>query len=549
MVGLFDRTVQGTSVAVVLALIGVVEPATEDDRLPKWCCKGCLKGLECAYKLRMLCQDSDRKLREMFSNVEAIVVKEELEADEFNPLEEIAVECKLDVDVLQNDEEGTISEELKLPKLEIMDVAKLEDDQQMQEDIAEATDDMEDNLGADSDVDVENEGQDEKVPDKTSEIKHQKKFAFPDVFKEVPAVGHTCCGCRNKFDYLRDLKAHTKEVHLENKLSNEQLQGKKQCDVCYKVLQSDFAVQCHKQKDKLNFLCKVCGERFQSRKRVCLHHDRIHGPNPVISGPSRVCCACLEQFETKEQLKEHGVVVHLPEKPPPDPSRPFTCNVCYRCYRSDLDLYSHQSRMFKLVKKFMCGQCGMMFRCPGELRDHEVTHTGEKVFQCPKCPKSYCFKESYRKHMASHDMPADKYKCQVCGLCFKTNGGLKQHKPVHTGERPHKCSHCPASYGRISGLKSHMLTHSVQKEQKCPICGKHFKRYSEVNQHVRFYHQKQKPFACFYCSKTYPRKDYRKRHMVSAHPEELRNNPPPAIELFGNPQWVKQKAEEDAIQQ
>ncbi|XP_062535572.1 zinc finger protein 575-like [Armigeres subalbatus] len=108
--------------------------------------------------------------------------------------------------------------------------------------------------------------------------------------------------------------------------------------------------------------------------------------------------------------------------------------------------------------------------------------------------------------------------------------------------RPHKCPHCPASYARTSGLSSHLLSHSVQKLHRCPLCGKEFKRFSECKQHVNFFHHKLKPFPCFFCPRQYPRKDYRKRHMVSAHAEELRNNPLPPVELFGNPRWNELKA-------
>ncbi|XP_019544609.2 gastrula zinc finger protein XlCGF26.1-like [Aedes albopictus] len=543
MVRLFDRRAQETSLAEVLALVGAVEPAKEDDPLPKWCCKSCVKGLEGAYKMRLMCQDSDRKLRDVYmADVEPVAVKEEVDEDEFNPLDELVVESKPDIDGMSDAKEAEVTERLELPKLEILDCGKEEDGEPMEENDVSTTDGVEDCAGVESDVD-EGEAKDEKPPKDTT-TKPTKNPINPDVYDEVPAVGFSCCGCKNKFKTLKELQSHSKEVHLEKKLSTNELKTKKQCDICYKVLRNDFAVQSHQQKEKLNFRCKVCGDLFWSRKRVCLHHDRVHGPNPTIQGPSKICCACLEQFETEEQLKEHSIAVHLPEKPPPNPDRPFVCNICYRCYKSDAQLYGHQSRMLKSIKKHMCVQCGMLFRHPGALQDHESVHTGEKTFQCPKCPKTYAIKESFRKHLAGHTMPEDKYKCETCGICFKTHGGLKQHKPVHTGERPHKCPHCPASYAGYSGIKSHLLTHTVQKSLECPLCRKQFKRYSEVRQHVRFFHQKLKPFACFFCPKQYPRKDYRKRHMVSAHPEELRNNPLPAIELFGNPRWAPQKSEE-----
>nr|XP_029711581.1 zinc finger protein 555-like [Aedes albopictus] len=307
-------------------------------------------------------------------------------------------------------------------------------------------------------------------------------------------------------------------------------------------------VRIHQQKDKLNYRCKVCGDLFWSRKKVCLHYDRVHDPNP--EGPLKVCCACREEFETGEQLKEHSVAVHLPEKPAPDPTRPYACNVCYRSFKSKTLLHAHEFRKLKDAKKHVCIQCGMAFRYPGELKDHEMTHTtGEKVFQCPKCPKAYSNRNAYRKHVASHEVPADKYKCEICRVTLKSLHGLRRHTVQHTGELPHRCPHCPATFAVHAGLNGHLFTHTDKKTLECPICSKQFKRPEEVRKHLKNIHHKQKPFACFFCPKEYARKDRRKQHMLKAHPKKLQSNPLPPIELFGNPWSMRQRTEEAILRE
>ncbi|XP_029711135.1 zinc finger protein 347 isoform X2 [Aedes albopictus] len=535
MVGLFDGQIQGTILAEVLTLVGSVELATKDDRLPKWCCEGCLKALESAYKLRMLCQDSDRKLRDALSTAEeTVVVKQEVDEDSR------VGDGMLDV------EEAVLSESIQLPKLEIMDCLEedeITDDGDGEDDMVEA------DGGADSDVEEAEQDKDEKMSEKVNRPTHGKKPLNPDVFDEVEAVGFKCCGCKVTFNTLNELQAHSKEAHADKKLAIQELQRKKQCDICYKVLYNDLSVRNHQYKDKLNFRCKVCGELFWSRQRVCLHYDRVHGPNPVIKGPSKVCCACLEKFETEEQLRAHSLAVHLPEKPPPDPARPFTCNVCYRCYKSDGLLYSHQSRMLRDTKKHVCAQCGLTFRYPGALEHHRVVHTGEKKFQCTNCPKAYSNWNSFRKHVNNHKVPADKYKCEICGDIFKTNIGLKQHTLQHTGERPHKCPHCSATFTVPSGLRCHLLTHTDEKKLECPICRKKFKRNTALKQHIQYIHHKQRPYVCFFCPNRYQRKHQRKQHMLQVHPKELQSNPLPPIELLGNPWSLRQRTEEDFLRE
>nr|XP_019559839.2 zinc finger protein 557-like [Aedes albopictus]XP_019559841.2 zinc finger protein 557-like [Aedes albopictus] len=564
MVGIFDGQVCSMILAEVLTLVGAVELATEDDQLPKWCCKGCLKALESAYKLRILCQESDRKLRHAsLTDGTAVVVKEEVDEDMLNLVdhdgmlnveEAVVVKEEVDEDLLNlvdqdgmlNVEEGAVSESIQLPKLEIVDCIEEDEIQQMEDGVGMMEDGMkEDNGSADSDeVD---EDQDEKMSIAVNKSNRRKKPLNPNVYDEVEAVGFKCCGCSYIFNTSEELKTHSKEVHADKKLSIQELKHNKQCDICYKVMANNVYVRIHQQKDKLNYRCKVCGDLFWSRQKVCLHYDRVHDPNP--ESPSKVCCGCREEFETGEQLREHSVAVHLPEKPAPDPTRPYACNVCYRSFTSKTLLHAHQFRKLKHTKKHVCIQCGMAFRYPGGLKDHEMTHTGEKVFQCSKCPKAYSNRNTYRKHVASHEMPADKYKCEICGVTLKSLHGLRRHTLQHTGERPHRCPHCPATFAVPAGLKCHLFTHADEKTQECPICKKQFKRQVEVKRHLTYSHHKHKPFACFFCPKRYPRKHCRKQHMLQAHPKELQSNPLPPIELLGNPWSMRQRTEEAILRE
>nr|XP_029711583.1 PR domain zinc finger protein 5-like [Aedes albopictus] len=459
MVGIFDGQVCSMLLAEVLTLVGAVELATEDDRLPKWCCKGCLKALESAYKLRILCQESDRKLRHAsLTDGTAVVVKEEVDEDMLNLAdhdgilnveEAVVVKEEVDEDLLNlvdqdgmlNVEEGAVSESLQLPKLEIVDYIEEDDIQQMEDGVGEADGMKEDNGGADSDeVD---EDQDEKMSIEVNKPNHRKKPLNPNVYDEVEAVGFKCCGCSYIFNTSEELKTHSTEVHADKKLSIQELKHNKQCDICYKVMANNVYVRIHQQKDKLNYRS---------------------------SDPKR-CCTPINPVKLKD------------------------------------------------TKKHVCDQCGVAFRYPGGLKDHERTHTGETMFQCPKCTKTYTNRNTYRKHVASHEVPAD------------------------------KCPHCPATFVASAGLRCHLFTHTDEKTQECPICKKQFKRPEEVKRHLTYTHHKQKPFTCFFCPKQYPRKHRRKQHMLQAHPKELQSNPLPPIELLGNPWSMRQRTEEAILRE
>lgn len=54
--------------------------------------------------------------------------------------------------------------------------------------------------------------------------------------------------------------------------------------------------------------------------------------------------------------------------------------------------------------------------------------------------------------MGAHKL---QFKCEVCSKCFTRNGQLKEHRRVHTGEKPYKCGVCKKCYTR----KSHLVNH------------------------------------------------------------------------------------------
>ncbi|XP_077391694.1 uncharacterized protein LOC144027763 [Festucalex cinctus] len=87
-----------------------------------------------------------------------------------------------------------------------------------------------------------------------------------------------------------------------------------------------------------------------------------------------------------------------------------------------------QKRKKTMMEK--CPECGKACK---RLREHMLTHTGEKPFTC-----------------------------LVCGRGFSVKQNMKRHMSLHTGERPHSCSLCPKRYYSKTDLKRHSISHKTK---------------------------------------------------------------------------------------
>ncbi|XP_070177646.1 zinc finger protein 135-like [Littorina saxatilis] len=94
-----------------------------------------------------------------------------------------------------------------------------------------------------------------------------------------------------------------------------------------------------------------------------------------------------------------------------------------------------------------------------DLKQHVVTHTGERPNRCAQCNLFFCNPSRLKRHMSIHtgERPC---KCAQCNSSFRDSWKLKRHMVIHTGKKPHRCPQCNASFKRPDYLRRHMLTQS-----------------------------------------------------------------------------------------
>ena len=149
------------------------------------------------------------------------------------------------------------------------------------------------------------------------------------------------------------------------------------------------------------------------------------------------------------------------------------------------------------ARKHVCAECGKRFLASRHLRDHSLTHSGERPFACthPDCGRRFGTNGNMKQHMRTHTVdtvqldsaddggqdtprndldtpesrlstsdPKRKHVCTECGKRFIWQSTLRQHLVTHSGERPFPCTHpgCGRWFSQASHVKRHMHAHTFK---------------------------------------------------------------------------------------
>ena len=150
-------------------------------------------------------------------------------------------------------------------------------------------------------------------------------------------------------------------------------------------------------------------------------------------------------------------------------------------------------------RPFACDDvCAKTFTRAGHLKEHKVLHSGERPFACDVCAKTFTQAGHLKEHRRLHSEERP-FACDVCAKTFSQAANLKSHQRVHTGERPFACDVCAKTFTRAGNLKDHQKVHSGERFHggvpfACEICAKTFEKDGYLELHMRV-HSGERPFA------------------------------------------------------
>ncbi|XP_047101315.1 zinc finger protein 724-like isoform X1 [Schistocerca piceifrons] len=318
-----------------------------------------------------------------------------------------------------------------------------------------------------------------------------------------------------------------------------------------------------REKEFHKFNCSFCLQSFPSKYRLIMHiFIHIDG----VQAPAFVCKSCGEVLPTDDCLKEHlrmregdqalsatnseklecsddhennisfecvqeGIVEQTAEPPSYKvPSKSFKksfndiCNThtvkqaeeklerCNDCLISCTSDHFHVQPVLSPKRHHKCDVCGKMFTLLGNLKKHNVIHTGEIPHECDVCGKSFTERGSLKRHELIHTGQRP-HKCDVCGKSFTQSGSLKNHKLIHTGQRPHKCDVCGKSFTQSGNLKTQKLIHTGETPHECDVCGKSFIERRSLKKQ-KLLHTGQRLHKCDVCGKSFTQSGSLKNHKL-----------------------------------
>ncbi|EFA00438.1 oocyte zinc finger protein XlCOF6 [Tribolium castaneum] len=302
--------------------------------------------------------------------------------------------------------------------------------------------------------------------------------------------------------------------------------------------------------------CKLCSFLCESVEDITAHINLKHGKEVQVPQTNGVlppngtkmtsilnvnkdrkkytlyiCSDCGSGYSNKEDLKQHMITQHKmvqatsaaptsPDKVPPD--KP---DVEIPEKRSSRAISASLLKKQKSLRKIKCSikGCPLRFDKEESRKRHEDCHVDQhkKQFMCPVCKSKFSIWRICSTHMwKCHSIDLGLLTCPMCNE-FKSYSSVRvmNHMAIHNEEKPFVCTSCGKAFKQLNQLRNHEIIHKAPDEvpdsfttKQCEFCDRFFANSKCLKKHIKFVHDKFKPFICNICGHQTARKEMLQLH-------------------------------------
>ncbi|XP_073842891.1 uncharacterized protein [Musca autumnalis] len=279
----------------------------------------------------------------------------------------------------------------------------------------------------------------DKDASKGPEINGNTDANFSDnkeIFIITSCREHKCELCGNSYTEATSLRRHMRRNHASS-LNTEYI-----CEICNQKFTTQAGLDRHSKTHQgpvstqtpTEHKCEICGRYYMTSKNLLAHIRKKH---PSSLDTEYICEICDQRFTTQTSLDRHSYRMH--------PVAEYKCELCGSYFVDVTNLRRHMRNKhpMSIDTEYICEICNHRFTSQKGLDIHSyMAHPvapPPTEHKCEQCDNSYTTLKNLHRHLRNKHPSSitTEYMCEICNEKLTTKRGLLRHcRKMHPTETP-----------------------------------------------------------------------------------------------------------------